>query len=262
MARCKDPSLTHLNDKGYNVVRLPRAGIEPLDVLGRDNTSTERLGRLQRIWTSSSPVPEPEAELPAAAINGQRTSNLKLSIGLKVLSDVLGAMGAEMPHLGFAYSRAKTLQFTFTDVKTKSVSPFALGDFLADGDLKTNNPFVTRYFEDDDTDSYVIFEVLQSSSILVSGKDSRKSSVSVDVPAVQQQIGADIDVDTSSEKSDTLTYTGKVPLTFGFKAFNIEFIDGRWQVEALGASADTAFADTSAEIKSDLNTNGNRVSIR
>ena len=260
MARCKDPSLTHLNNKGYNVVRLPRAGIEPLDVLGRDKTSTERLGRLQRIWTSSSPVPEPDPDLPAAAINGQRTSNLKLSVGLKLLSDVLGAMGAEIPQLGFAYSRARTLQFTFADVSTRSVSPFALGDFLADGDLKTNNPFVTRYFEDEDTDAYVIFEVLQSSSLVVSGKDSKKSAISVDLPAIKQQVGADIDVESASEKSDTVTYTGKVPLTFGFKAFNIEFIDGQWQVEALGASADAAFE--TAEIKSDLNTNGNRISLR
>ena len=169
-------------------------------------------------------------------------------------------MGAEIPQLGFAYSRARTLQFTFADVSTRSVSPFALGDFLADGDLKTNNPFVTRYFEDEDTDAYVIFEVLQSSSLVVSGKDSKKSAISVDLPAIKQQVGADIDVESASEKSDTVTYTGKVPLTFGFKAFNIEFIDGQWQVEALGASADAAFE--TAEIKSDLNTNGNRISIR
>ena len=52
MARCKDPALNYLNREGYNVVKLPRAGLEPMDVLGRDGRSLERLGKLQRIWTS------------------------------------------------------------------------------------------------------------------------------------------------------------------------------------------------------------------
>jgi hypothetical protein len=37
---CKDPSLTYLNRYGYNVVTLPRTGLEPLLVLGRDQTLT------------------------------------------------------------------------------------------------------------------------------------------------------------------------------------------------------------------------------
>ena len=32
MAKVKDPSITYLNSLGYNVVKLPRAGIEPMDV--------------------------------------------------------------------------------------------------------------------------------------------------------------------------------------------------------------------------------------
>jgi hypothetical protein len=42
MAGCKDPSLTFLNSAGYNVMRLPRAGVDPLDILRKDST-TERL---------------------------------------------------------------------------------------------------------------------------------------------------------------------------------------------------------------------------
>jgi hypothetical protein len=260
MARCKDPSLTFLNDKGFNVVKLPRAGIEPLDVLGKDHTTTERLGKIQRIWASELPIPQPDPPVPAAAINGQQTSNLKLNIGLKLLTDILGAMGANMPQIGFAFSRAKSLQFTFTDVESISVSPFALGDYLADGDLKTSNPFVSRYFEDDDTDAYVIFEVLKSASILVKATDSRSSDISLDLPAVQQQIGVDVKVSSDSNKSGAVNFQGKTALTFGFKAFAIEFIDGRWQVQSLGASADAAF-DTRT-ITSDLQTSGNRISIK
>ena len=50
MLRCHDPRLTYLNDLGYNVVRLPRKGINPLGVLGRDGKSLSYLGTLDQIW--------------------------------------------------------------------------------------------------------------------------------------------------------------------------------------------------------------------
>ena len=49
MALCIDPRLTYLNSKGYNVILLPREGIEPLDVLGRDNGGVNRLGTIGQI---------------------------------------------------------------------------------------------------------------------------------------------------------------------------------------------------------------------
>ena len=53
---CSDPSLTYLNGFGYNVIRLPRKGIEPLDVLGRDQ-SLEKLGALPDIVLSTVAAP-------------------------------------------------------------------------------------------------------------------------------------------------------------------------------------------------------------
>jgi len=39
MGLCKDPVTTELNKRGYNLVKLPRVGIDPMDVLGRENDS-------------------------------------------------------------------------------------------------------------------------------------------------------------------------------------------------------------------------------
>src|SRR5436190_17074162 len=85
MALCKDPSLTFLNASGYNVVRLPRVGIGPMDILGKDAT-IERLGRVDQLWTSTQPLPTVNGPLDAANITGQKSSDMKLSIGLKILS--------------------------------------------------------------------------------------------------------------------------------------------------------------------------------
>jgi hypothetical protein len=62
MPKKKDPSVTFLNRFGYNVVKLPRAGIEPMDVIGRDDT-TQWLGQFSSVWksTTAPPVPTPPA---------------------------------------------------------------------------------------------------------------------------------------------------------------------------------------------------------
>ena len=36
MPVCEDPSLTCLDQVGDNVIKLPRTGVEPLHVVGRD----------------------------------------------------------------------------------------------------------------------------------------------------------------------------------------------------------------------------------
>ncbi len=43
MAWCEDKAVGYLNRYGYNVLKLPRAGIEPLDVIG-DDRHVEKLG--------------------------------------------------------------------------------------------------------------------------------------------------------------------------------------------------------------------------
>jgi hypothetical protein len=240
MAACQDPALTFLNSKGYNVIRLPRAGIGPLDILGRDQT-TERLGKVDQLWSSTAALPAVEGPLDTASISGQKSSGLKLSIGLKVLTTTLGAMGAAVPDLSAAYTRASQVSFTFTDVKTLTVAPLAVGQYLSAGDLASNNPFVRHYFEDEDSSAFIITEVLQTKSLTVSATNDRGAEVGLDLPAIQQAVGAKVGVTATSSANSTLTYTGQEPLSFGFKCFTIAFANGRWAVSSAKPSAALAF---------------------
>src|SRR3974390_1826982 len=101
MALCTDRSITFLNGAGYNVVRVPHTGIQPLDVIAKDGKNCERLGRLDQLWTSTRPMPSAGMPKTAADIDGQTTGDLKLSIALRFLVSTLGAMGAAIPDLGF-----------------------------------------------------------------------------------------------------------------------------------------------------------------
>lgn len=241
MATCKDPALTYLNNIGYNVVRLPRAGIEPLDVLGKDQI-IERIGRVEQLWKSAVALPEVKGPNDAATVTGQKSSQLKLSIGLKILSSTLGAMGAAVPDVSLAYSKASSVSFTFTDVKTHAVDALAVGEYLSAGDLSSNNPFVRHYFDDEDSSAFIITEVLRSKSITVTATNDKGAEVGVDLPAIQEAVGVKVGVTTASSANSTLTYTGAEALTFGFKCFGIAFADGQWNVFSAKPSAGLAFS--------------------
>ena len=241
MAGCKDPSLTFLNSAGYNVIRLPRVGVEPLDILGKEQV-VERLGRIEQMWTSAQALPPVNGPNDASAVNGKKSSEMKISIGLKLLSTALGAMGAAVPEVSLAYSKARHVTFAFTDVKTVGVDPLAVGQYLSAGDLSSGNPFVRKFFEDEDCSAFIITEVLKSKSITVTATGDSGVEVAVDVPAIQQAVGARVGVTSASSANSTLTYTGNELLAFGFKCFGIAFVNGRWEVFSARPSAGLAFA--------------------
>jgi hypothetical protein len=237
----KDPSITFLNKFGYNVVKLPRTGIEPMDVIGRD-TVTQWLGPISRVWTSGSPEPQPGPPNPAIAVNGQRTDSLDLSLGLSVLASTLAAFGASVPSLNVAYQRASSVQFTYSDVTSTSVAPFDAGNYLAEGTLSTNNPVVKNYFFGENAKAYLIVEVLKSTSITVTATDSHGLPVEIDIPALEGVVSGKVGVKPSSDSKSTITFTGTVPVTFGFSVQQIAREGDAWTLHGAAPGGDIAFA--------------------
>jgi hypothetical protein len=241
MPFCKDPSVTFLNKFGYNVVRLPRTGIEPMDVLGKRG-SLERLGRLSSVWKTTKPEPSVGQPSRMADIEGQKTDQLELSIGLKLLSNALQGLGAAVPTLDAAFQQARKVQFHFTNVTSTSVSPLEAGNYLASGDLDTANPLVAPYFLEEDGDAFLIVDVLKSDSVTVQATNDKGADVKVDVPALKQLLSANVGVKTSGASQNVITFQGQTPITFGFKAFAIGFADGRWTLAGTKPSGGMAFA--------------------
>lgn len=241
MAFCSDPSVTYLNKFGYNVVRLPRKGIEPMDVLGKRD-SVERLGRLSAVWKTQAPEPRPSAPQPVADVEGRKSQDLELSIGLKALENALRGLGAAVPSVDFAFRQARKVQFTYTNITSVSVDPLEAGNYLASGDLSVANPVVAQYFLEDDAHAFLIVDVLRSDSICVTAKAESGISVDLDVPAIQGIVGAGVGVKQGGASSSTVIFQGPEPVTFGFKAFAIAFADGHWTLKGTKASGAMAFA--------------------
>ena len=239
MPKKKDPSVTFLNKFGYNVVKLPRIGIEPLDLIGIDET-TQWLGPLSAVWKSAVPVPEPSPPRRAAPVNGQKTDQLDLSFGLKILGNSLAAFGASVPSLDVAYRRARKIQFGYTNVTSTVVAPLEAGNYLAGGTLNTDNPVVKHYFMEPDSQAFVILDVLKSDSFTVIATDEHGTEVGVDVPAIQGVVGAGVKVTPGGASNSTITFSGPEPVTFGFIVDEIQFEGGKWSLS--GAAPDGALA--------------------
>ncbi len=56
---CKDPALTMLKSKGYNVVRLPKADLLPTQLLVRNGRTLKRLGDLSSAFVADQHVAPP-----------------------------------------------------------------------------------------------------------------------------------------------------------------------------------------------------------
>jgi hypothetical protein len=235
----KDPSVTYLNKLGYNVVKLPRTGIEPMDVIGRDRT-VQWLGPLDSIWNSAIPNPQTGPPKPASAVNGQKSDALDLSVGLSILGNALAAFGVSVPSLDVAYKSAHAVQFSFSNVTITSVAPFAAGSYLAKGELQSDNPAVKNYFLSGKATAYLITEVLKSNSLTVTATDSHGTAVSVDLSAFQG-VDTKVGIKPSGAGNSTISYSGPEAITFGFAVQQIAREGDQWTLHGVAPSGDIAF---------------------
>ena len=113
MPWCEDKAITFLNNFGYNVIKLPRVGIGPLDVLGRDRV-VQPLGTAAQFWGDDPSLPQPTGPQPTAFASGVENDDLELKLGLHVLQNALAGLGVKMldgGKLEASYRNAKSVKF-------------------------------------------------------------------------------------------------------------------------------------------------------
>jgi hypothetical protein len=232
MGWCKDNSTTFLAGLGYSVIRVPREGIKPCDLVGRDG-DVMRLGTLDQLLSNpGSALPTPTADQVAAQINGQVSSKLKLAVGINVLGNLLGALAGTKLGIDAAYKSASTIQFEFKDVVFDSVAPLSVGQYLRGAVIDVGNPVLDRYVMGKG-ELYLITEVLKSASITVKAERSKEGGVAVEIPVIEQVASGKIGIDVSQAASGVVTYTGTKPLAFGFKCFRVGLDDGELQLSPM-----------------------------
>lgn len=225
MGICTDKSTTYLRRLGYNVVRHPREGVRPLDLIGRQRDSVTYLGSIEKlITTPPGPLPRMKTDHAAAGISGQSSSKLSLAVGLNVLCAVLSAFGAGAGATA-KYKDAKTIQFIFGDVLTDHVAPLDIGNFLKNGEVDDENPILNQYVMGNGR-LYVLTRTIKTNKFTVKAEGSGGAEVRLDVPAIQQILDGHVRVSTESDSGGTVTYEGTKNLTFGFECFEVGVEEG------------------------------------
>ena len=242
----KDPSITYLNALGYNVIKLPRVGINPLSLIGKDKTTTF-LGDLNTMWTGPEPALLPGPPNPASVVNGQKSAALDLGFGLNILGSTLAVFGATSPSIDLSHTTASGIQFSYSGVTSTAVDLGLLGGYLPKGQLNADNITVQRYFGTPSCEVYLIYEVLRSSSITITATDSSSNAVALDVPAIQGVVGAKVHVKPSNASSTGVTFASAdgIAVTFGFKAVRLllvsDIASGKLTFQDVAASGEIAF---------------------
>ena len=128
-----DPFLNLLKDFGYLPLRLPRADVQPLQLLNVSSKDFSLLGDLADAVGAGdgAKLPEIKTDIPTAGqIQGTRSSTVKLSLGLNLLGNILGALTGNNLDVSAAFKNATTLTFEFADVTVSNVSIIQLDKFL------------------------------------------------------------------------------------------------------------------------------------
>jgi hypothetical protein len=237
MAICKDKMTNYLDKLGYNVVRLPRTGINPLDLIIEQGKKFENLGSLKSVWSSSEPVPTPTVDNKAANISTRETSLLDLNIGLNALSSIFEGLGFSIPSLGTAFTKARKLKLVFNNVRIEKIETFAIGDYLsaADSAKLDQRNIVVKYLLDEELPIYVISETLLSNSITVEAYKDSSTKVDIDLGVLNEAIKVDLKSKFEKSSESAITYEGgeKDYLVFGFKCFEIAYSE-EWIVKGPG----------------------------
>lgn len=223
---CTDPFVAYLKSYGYNVVRLPKADIQPLQLLSRQGRNLGRLGDLADIMLPGEEIalPEIRQNVRAANISGQKTSNMSIGIGLNILGTIIGAIGGTSLGLDLAYKGGRTVQFEFQDVYEDSIKVTLLDKFLADADIDPHSRHVASLLEADAL--YIINSCIKSTRFTVEAYKKDGAGLELKIPVIQEIVGGEVNVSGEAETTSRVTYESPVPLVFGFQAVQLFYDQG------------------------------------
>jgi hypothetical protein len=226
---CRDKSITFLKSFGYNVIRLPKADIAPLQIFIEKKGILQPLGNLASVLKpgEGAVIPPIKRDVTVATFNGRKTGDLSLGLGLNILGNIIGAMGGSKLGLEAGYSKAKTIVFSYGDVLEDSIEITELDKYLANSDVDPSSRYVGELLEANEI--FVLTSTIKTNKVTVEGKGKNSTEAKVDVPVIKEIVGGNIEIKSNNEADSSVTFAGNIPLVFGFKAVRLFYEDGEYK---------------------------------
>lgn len=241
---CKDKSVTYLKSFGYNVVTLPKASIQPLQIFVKKFGKLQHLGDISDVLApknGNTLLPPISQNAEVAHVSGKKTSKLTLGVGLSILGSIIGGLGGSKIGLNTKYENAESVTFEFSDVLEDSIKVTELDKYLNNSDIDPGSRQIHEFLESDDI--YITTAVIKSDNIKVEAEKEGGGKVELDLPEIKKIIGGDIDVTAEGSQKSLITYKGNTKLVFGFKAVRLFYDDGKYSAFKFSKPGATPFSN-------------------
>jgi hypothetical protein len=223
-----DPLISLLKSYGYNVVRLPKATIKPLQLMASKNNELSRVGELSVVFKSKGNILQPAIleNSPVANISGKKSGDFSLGLGLSILGNIISGLGGSASGLESKFSKADSIAFQYEGVLEDSVEVAELDQFLSDADISPFSRFVGQLLDSDQV--YVVTATIKSKKFTIFPHASKNTDLDIQVPAIQSVVTPVVKVTSQGDNSSAITFEGTTPLIFGFQAVQLFYDRGRY----------------------------------
>ncbi len=221
----KDELVQVFREYGYCLVRLPRTGVQPLQLLARNRDGSYALmGAVGRLFQAHPDYPEPSLppEKPAPSqILGRESTKLKRSIGLELLGNFTEALGLGDASADIENERVDKISFELHQVKVQEIDFFDLDRFLNRAELDSAAKDSVQKVKNGDL--YIISAILKAKAFSIKTYDENEKAIKAIVQDNHEIIGIKGEIGTNQENEHNITYTGEQELIFAFKAAQIKY---------------------------------------
>jgi hypothetical protein len=207
---------------GANVLRVPRNGIDPLEVLAVRKRRVETRGRLTGLLDGAGgpELPQPTA-YPVADLNGLRSAGLDVELGLKFTASFLSVIGVPVPGAELntsLWAGTRSIDFEVREVSELRVDLGLLGKALTGRRIDTS-PSTAVFLTDPAVRMLVITRTLVSRNFAIRSASDSGQSADISLDAIEDLIGkTTASVKWSRESTDAITFQGDTAVTFAFAA--------------------------------------------
>jgi hypothetical protein len=207
-----------------NLLSVPGRRVQCGSVYIKEGKRITAPGLLSEIIAPELTLERPFVEDDLADLSGTWSDSVSLSVGVKLLSNFLNALGAgaliDKLQASVKETSARNIAFRFKKVSRESLSPAGLGTALVGHRFVTAHPWVK-----DGNQYFAVAAVLRSASISIQGRDKQDSAVGLGAGlATVADVDAKVRVEQGSDSE--VTYHGRNPL-----AIAVELYELRWDTD-------------------------------
>lgn len=231
-----DPFLDLLKQVGFLPVRIPRADIEPLGLVSRSGKELNLLGDVaQALETGEAAKPHTVADIrTAAAVQQTQTTQMTRGAGLSFLGNIIQSLSGKSCEIESAFKRAATIAMEFAGVSIDRIDVVMLDRYLSRASIHPDCRAIREQLTKDECG--IITAVMKCRRYVVSAAQQDGSEVSLEVPLLQQAVGAQVRVSAVNQSQSKVAYEGRVPLVFGIQAVRL-FYDRKGRFTAFDPMA-------------------------